>query len=58
MDFLRETLKQDTTFLMDYKTPPFNYFQDDQNVLDTVLGSTTQPAELSSPTPVLGGVME
>jgi membrane protease subunit HflC len=55
MDFLRETLKQDTTFLMDYKTPPFNYFQDDQNVLSTVLGSTTQPAELSSPMPVLGG---
>ena len=58
MDFLRETLKQDTTFLMDYKTPPFNYFQDDQNVLNTVLGSTTQPAEFSSPTPVSGGAMK
>ncbi len=58
MDFLRETLKQDTTFLMDYKTPPFNYFQDDQNVLSTVLGSTTQPTDLSSRTPVLGGAME
>ena len=58
MDFLKETLKQDTTFVLDYRTPPFDYFQDDQNVLDSVLGPTSQPAEPSSQAAMPGGAVK
>ncbi len=45
IEFLKQTLKEDTTFLIDWQTPPFSYFQSDEQVLKDVLGATSRPAD-------------
>ena len=40
MEFLRQTLQKETTLVLDWQTPPFGYFQNDANVLKSILGTT------------------
>jgi membrane protease subunit HflC len=45
MEFIKQTLQKDTTFLLDWQTPPGSYFQSDQRMLSDTLGPSTRPTQ-------------